>query len=120
MAKIDEKMAALQFTTVTQRQPAEVVQLVHDAVAMARGLKYTLDQVGDHRIQGAGKNFARVTLGEFAVSMAPGAAGGTTVTLEITDYTRVRSTMYFIPVGPWEAPAYKSLKDVSEHVRAGL
>lgn len=120
MAKIDEKMAALQFTTVTRRAPAEVSQLVHDAVAMSRGLRITLSQAEEDRIDGVAKNFARVVLGEFSVAMAPDPSGGTSVSFEISDYSRFRSTMFFIPVGPVEAPAYKPFKDVSEHVRAGL
>lgn len=120
MAKIDDKMAALQFTTVTQRQPGEVVRLVHDAGALARGLKISVEKVGEDRLDGVAKNFARVVLGEFSVSMAPAPSGGTSVSLEITDYSRFRSTMYLIPVGPVEAPAYKALKDVSEHVRSHL
>ena len=87
---------------------------------MARGLKITLDQPGEARIDGVAKNFARVTLGEFTIGMSPAPSGGTEVTLQVTDYARFRSTMYFIPVGPVEAPAYKTLRDVSEHVRASL
>ena len=80
----------------------------------------SLEKVGEDRLDGVAKNFARVVLGEFSVSMAPAPSGGTSVSLEITDYSRFRSTMYLIPVGPVEAPAYKALKDVSEHVRSHL
>jgi hypothetical protein len=57
----------------------------------------------------------------FTFTLKAEASGRTSVEFRIPDYLRTRDTLlHFIPISPWSAPAYKSLKEFSEYVRAAL
>lgn len=121
MAAIDDKMRALNFTATTARTPDEVASLLDDAATVAQGEKILLTRTTPQRIDGKARNFVRVTHAAFAVTLTPGADGGTTVRLSVGDYLRTRSTlMYVIPISPWSAPAYKTISQFCEYVRAKL
>ncbi|WP_022880515.1 hypothetical protein [Microbacterium sp. B19] len=122
MAAIDEKIAAIQFETTTARAVDDVARIVDDAAefASAGGEKLTLSRSGSDRIDGVAKNWIRVTHAEFSVWVTPAAEGGTLVRFRIDNVLRTRDTIYFIPVSPWQAPAYPTLRAFSEHLRAHL
>lgn len=121
VATIDDRISALNFTAATSRAPDTVIALLDDAAAVARGGKIVLTLLGDGRVQGRIRNFARVTHAEFIVQVEPAPDGRTTVWFEVGDYLRARQTVLaFIPISPWSAPAYKPLRDFVEYLRSKL
>ncbi|NLE81978.1 MAG: hypothetical protein GX610_20840 [Rhodococcus sp.] len=123
LAAIDEKIAALNFHVTTQRTPDQVAQLIADAaeVSGSAGPKTTLTRVAAHQFNGVMKNFARVQMAEFTVTLQPASDGRTAVQLSIGDYLRTRDTLfYFIPITPWGAPGYKALASFSDYLRNKL
>lgn len=123
MAAVDDKVTELAFSTTTSHAPQRVAQLIQDAcnMAAAGGGKVTAARVGAGRFQGQVKNFVRVPHAEFTVQVTQTDAGGSEVAFAVNDYMRTRPTVLsFIPIGPWEAPAYKPLKKFSEYLQAQL
>lgn len=121
MPTIEEKMAALEIKATTTRSREEITRAANDAaeVAGTAGGKMTLNH-SDHRIEGVQKNFLGVPHAKFSVKVDPAADGAWRVQLEIDDFLRTRETLLFIPVSPWSAPAYKSLKAFSDHLQSRL
>jgi hypothetical protein len=121
MGNIDEKVHALEFTTTTTKSRGEVRQLLDDAVQVAQGEKITLSDSSDDLVKGVARNFVRMQHAAFTFAFKADTGGKTSVTFRIPDYLRTRETLlYFIPISPWSAPAYKTLKEFSEYVRKGL
>lgn len=123
MADIDDKIAALAFTAPSKRSHGRLVELIGDAAQIARsnGPKVSLSDEESGRIHGIVKNFAGVTLAEFSVTLAPAPDGIVEVSLSIDDYLRTRSTvLVLIPVSPWGAPGYKTIRSFSEYLREKL
>lgn len=124
MAAVDDRIRALGFTAETSRNREEIARLIADAAELAAasgGEKVTLSEGGDGVFSGVVKNFVRVTHAEFVVRILPGADGRTRVAFEVGDYFRSRDVLFLvIPVGPWSAPAYKTLHAFSEHLRHRL
>lgn len=121
MAAIDDKIAELNFTRATTRTREEITQAATDAVeiASASGGKITLSHA-PNRIDGVQRNFVRVQHAEFTIAVEP-AEGQLQVNFQIGDYLRTQETLlYFIPVSPWSAPAYKPLKAFSEYFQSRL
>jgi hypothetical protein len=120
MAAIDEKVQALEFTTTTSKSPAQVRQLLDDAAQVAQGEKITLTGTDD-LVTGVARNFVRMQHAAFTLALTAGASGSTSVQFRIPDYLRTRDmVLSFIPVSPWSAPAYKTLKQFSDYVQNGL
>lgn len=124
MAAIDEKMTALAFTATSSKSPEKIAQLIRDAadIASASGGKITITQTSPGKYRGVLKNFVRVTHADFSVSVAKAPDGDHHVVRFATgDYLRVRHTVLsFIPVSPWQAPAYRPLAKFTEYVRGKL
>jgi hypothetical protein len=121
MAAIDEKVHALEFTTTTTKSRVEVRQLLDDAVQVTQGEKITLSDSTDDLVKGVARNFIRMQHAAFTFAFTAGGSETTSVEFRIADYLRTRETlMYFIPVSPWSAPAYKTLKEFSEYVQKRL
>lgn len=122
MAAIDDKIAELNFRTTTSRTREEITQAATDAaeVASTSGGKITLSH-SPNRIDGVQRNFVRIQHAAFTIAVEPAAEGQLQVSFKIGDYLRTRETLlYFIPVSPWMAPAYKPLKAFSEYLRGRL
>ncbi|MCT1429346.1 hypothetical protein M3G50_01000 [Brachybacterium muris] len=120
MAGIDDKIAALAFTVTTTRTPERIAELVGDAAQIARstGPKVSVSENADGDFEGVIKNFAGVVLAEFTVRVEAGTDGSTTVKFTVDDVSRTRDTLfYFIPISPWGAPGYKTLRAFSEYLR---
>lgn len=121
MATIDDKVHALEFTTTTAKSPEDVRQLLDDAAQVTQGQRITFSDSTDALIKGVARNFVRIQHAAFTFALKEDASGGTSVEFRIPDYQRTRDTLfYFIPISPWSAPAYKSLKEFSEYARAAL
>lgn len=120
MANIDDKVHALEFSTTTTKSRVHVRQHLDDAAQVSQGLKITLSDSTDDLVQGIARNFVRFQHAAFTFAFKADASGATSVEFRITDYLRTRSTLFFIPMSPWSAPAYKTLKEFSEYVRTGL
>ena len=53
--------------------------------------------------------------------VAPVDSGGSTVCFDVDDCLRTHGAMLiFLPVSPWQAPAYKPMKAFSEYLRQQL
>ncbi|GAA4531336.1 hypothetical protein GCM10023160_33630 [Brachybacterium paraconglomeratum] len=123
MAGIDDKIAALAFTTTSSRPRERVEELIGDAAQIARatGPKVVLSDGDQGRIDGVVKNFAGVTLAAFSISLTTDGQGTTTVAFAIDDYLRTQEKLLiFIPVSPWGAPGFKTLRAFSEYLREKL
>lgn len=123
MAGIDDKIAALAFTASSTRSHDRLVALIGDAAQIARsiGPKVVLSEEDSGRFHGVVKNFVGVTLAEFSVALAPAPGGTEEVTLSIEDYLRTRETLFMvIPVSPWGAPGFTTLRAFSEYLRSKL
>lgn len=119
MAAIDDNLAQLAFTVQSDKSPERIAQLAEDAsdMAGAGGGKVTLTPRGDGSYQGLVKNFIRVTHATFALTVTSIDPVNSRVTFAVGDYLRVRDTFMFIPIGPWQAPAYKPLTRFVEYLR---
>ncbi|MBK8464014.1 MAG: hypothetical protein IPL36_13690 [Nigerium sp.] len=123
MAGIDDKIDELNFSVATALSVEQIAQAVEDAgeVGGAGGEKVTLTRSSEHRIDGVARNFVRVQHAVFSVVIEPLIDGSNQVTLTIDDYLRTRETLLiFIPVSPWGAPAFRTLKAFSEYLRSRL
>ncbi|QHC57598.1 hypothetical protein [Rathayibacter sp. VKM Ac-2760] len=121
MAGIDDKITALEFTRDSSKTRDQVRLILDDAARVVQGEKLVLTDVSDSVVSGVARNFVRVQHAQFRFTLTPGADGGTRVGLRIPDYLRVRETMLaFIPVSPWTAPAYKTLRELSGYVSSRL
>ena len=121
MADIDDKVHALEFSTTTTKSRVQVRQHLDDAAQVSQGQKITLSDSTDDLVQGIARNFVRFQHAAFTFAFKADASGATSVEFRITDYLRTRDMLfYFIPMSPWSAPAYKTLKEFSEYVRTGL
>ena len=120
MADIDDKVQALEFTATTTKSRVEVRQLFEDAAQVAQGEKITLSGTDD-LVTGIARNFVRMQHAQFTLAMTAVAGGSTNVEFRVPDYLRTRDTVLsFIPVSPWSAPAYKTLKQFSDYIQNGL
>lgn len=119
MAGIDDKIRALEFTATTTKQRPELVRLLADAVEVAQGEKLILSGTETDVIRGIARNFVRVQHAAFTFTLRL-QSGATIVDFRIPDYMRTRETVMFIPVSPWSAPAYRTLREFSAYVRARL
>ncbi|TAJ47295.1 MAG: hypothetical protein EPO52_12395 [Herbiconiux sp.] len=120
MAGIDDKMRELEFTARSTRPVSELRRLVNDAAEVAQGEKVILTDTANGGIKGVVRNFVRVQHAVFTVALTTDDSGATTVTFRIPDYMRTRDTVMFIPISPWSAPAYRTLREFSGYVRGRL
>lgn len=121
MAAVDDKMKALEFNRDSVKSRADIRQLLNDASQVAQGEKIILTESSESVISGVARNFVRIQHAVFSFSLAENEGGGTRVNFQIADYMRTRQTFFiFIPVSPWTAPAYKTLKEFSEYVTSRL
>lgn len=122
MATIDDKINDLNFEVITTRTPEQVAQAAADAaeIASTGGPKITLTRVSANQFDGVVRNFVRVQHASFTATIEPREPGQSRVRLDIGDYLRTRDTVLFIPVTPWTAPAYNTLKTFSEYLRGKL
>ena len=121
MAAIDDKMHALDFATTTGKSRADVRRLLDDAAEVAQGEKILLTDSSDDLVTGVARNFIRIQHAAFTVAITTDDDETTGVRFHVVDYMRVRDTVLsFIPVSPWSAPAYKTLKEFSSYVRERL
>lgn len=121
MGTIDEKVHALEFRTTTTKSREQVRQLLDDAAQVAQGEKIILGDSTEHLVEGVARNFARMQHAEFTFAFAAESHEKLSVEFRIQDFLRTRETLlYFIPVSPWSAPAYKTLKEFSEYVHNRL
>ena len=120
MAAIDEKIGALEFNATTAKTRAQVRQLLDDAADVAQGEKITVSGTDD-LVNGVVRNFVRMQHAAFTLALTTDPSGSTSVEFRIPDYLRTRETVLsFIPVSPWAAPAYTTLKQFSDYVQNGL
>ncbi len=121
MAAIDEQVQALEFKTTTTKSRAQVRQLLYDAAQVAQGEKLTLSDSTENLVEGVARNFARIQHAAFSVTFSMESHQALSVEFRIPDFLRTRETLlYFIPISPWSAPAYKTLKQFSAYVQDGL
>lgn len=121
MAAIDDKVHALEFRTTTTKSKAQVRQLLDDAAQVAQGEKITLSDSTENLVEGVARNFARIQHAAFSFTFTTDSQETLSVEFRVPDYLRTRETLlYFIPISPWSAPAYKTLKQFSEYVQDGL
>lgn len=124
MAAIDDKMSALGFTANSSKPVEKITQLITDAaeIASASGGKITITQTAPGKYSGVLRNFVRVKHGVFTLSVTKAAEGNRQrVRFEVDDYLRVRDTVLaFIPVSPWQAPAYRPLRKFTTYLREKL
>ncbi|MBM7502058.1 hypothetical protein JOD52_002898 [Brachybacterium muris] len=120
MAGIDDKIAALAFTVTTSRTHERIAELVGDAAQIARstGPKVSVSENSEGGFDGVIKNFAGVTLAEFTVRVETGGDGSNVVMFQVDDVFRTREMLFYvIPISPWGAPGYKTLRAFSEYLR---
>lgn len=121
MGAIDDKVHALEFAKTTSKSRAEVRRLLDDAAQVAQGEKISLTDKSDELVEGTARNFVRMQHAAFTFAITPGGSGSMSVEFRVTDFLRTRETLlYFIPVSPWSAPAYKTLKEFGDYVRTRL
>lgn len=122
MAAIDDKISELNFDVVTAQTPEHVARVAADAaeIASAGGEKTTLTPVSPRQIDGAVRNFVRVKHADFVITIDPVGPGQSRVRLTIGEYMRTRQSVLLIPVTPWMAPAYSTLKAFSDHFQRNL
>lgn len=120
MAAIDDNIKGLEFTATTTKSRDHIRRLLDDAAEVAQGQKILLTDTTDKIITGVVRNFVRVQHATFTFTLHPSDDGSTEVGFHIPDYMRTRDTMFFIPVSPWSAPAFKVLREFSGYVRKGL
>lgn len=124
VAAIDDKMSELGFSARSSQTVEQITQLITDAadIASASGGKITITQTAPGKFTGVLRNFVRVKHGVFTLSVTKAAEGDRQrVQFKVDDYLRVRDTVLaFIPVSPWQAPAYRPLRKFTTYLREKL
>lgn len=121
MASVDDRIKALEFNKNSSKSHGNIRRLLDDAVQVAQGEKIILTDTSESVISGVARNFVRTQHAKFSFTITQNGEGGTLVNFRIDDYLRTRETLLvFIPVSPWMAPAYKTLREFSEYVSSRL
>lgn len=120
MAAIDAKVRALDFVGSSGKSLSELHQLFADAAEVTQGGKVALTKTSDTSLEGVVRNWMKIQLAAFAVMLDPSGDGRSRVAFNVGQYMRTRESVLFIPISPWTAPAYKSLRVFSDYARTRL
>lgn len=121
MAAIDDKVHALEFDLASADSREGLHRLITEAAEQAGPEEIVLADFTETGVTGVARNQLRIQHATFSLAFADLDGGGTRVQFRIPDYLRTRETIgNTIPVSPWAAPAYGTLKRFSDHVRTVL